>query len=143
MPMLYIGFSKIQSASDYITDSAAGGTALSCGEKTYNGAIGVNLDSLPIENFREYAERIGKATGVVSTSAITHATPASFIAHQPGRTMYEEIAEDFLKTNIDVFIGGGYKHFAERQDGQKLIDSLQLKGYSVLTDINEIEGDLE
>lgn len=135
----HIGFSKTQSASDYITDSAAGGTALSCGEKSYNGAIGVNLDTLPIENFREYSERIGKATGVISTSAITHATPASYIAHQPMRTMYEEIAEDFLKTNIDVFIGGGYKHFAERQDGQNLLDSLESKGYNVQTDINEIE----
>lgn len=135
----HIGFSKTQSASDYITDSAAGGTALSCGEKSYNGAIGVNLDTLPIENFREYSERIGKATGVISTSAITHATPASYIAHQPMRTMYEEIAEDFLKTNIDVFIGGGYKHFAERQDGQNLLDSLESKGYNVQADINEIE----
>jgi alkaline phosphatase len=135
----HIGFSKTQSANGYITDSAAGGTALSCGEKTYNGAIGMNLDTIPIENIREYAEGLGKATCIVSTSAITHATPASFVAHQRGRTMYEEIATDFLKTNIDLFIGGGYKHFSERKDGQNLIDSLQSKGYKVLTDIKKIE----
>lgn len=134
----HVGFSKTQSASDYVTDSAAGGTALSCGQKTYNGAIGVNTDTIPIENIRERTGKLGKATGVVSTSAITHATPASYVAHQPHREMYEEIAADFLKSNIDVFIGGGYKHFTQREDGQNLADTLKAKGYQVLTDMNEI-----
>ena len=115
----YSGFSRTQSANSYITDSAAGGTALSTGTKTYNGAIGVNTDTIPIKTVLEKAEEKGLATGLVSTSAITHATPASFIAHQPRRSMYEAIASDFLKTDIDVFIGGGYKHFTERKDGQK------------------------
>ena len=56
------------------------------------------------------AEDKGLATGLVSTSSITHATPASYIAHRDSRATYEEIASDFLKTDIDVFIGGGYKH---------------------------------
>jgi alkaline phosphatase len=79
------------------------------------------------------------ATGLVSTSAITHATPASFIAHQKDRAMYEEIAADFLETDIDVFIGGGYKHFTERKDGRDLANELKAKGYNVLTDMKEIE----
>lgn len=133
-----VGFSKTQSSNRYVTDSAAGGTALSTGQKTYNGAIGVNADTVAIKTILEMAEEKGMATGLVSTSAITHATPASFIAHQKGRTMYEDIAADFLKTDIDVFIGGGYKHFTERKDGRDLTTELKAKGYNVLTDMDEI-----
>lgn len=133
-----IGFSKTQSSNNYITDSAAGGTALSSGQKTYNGAIGVNADSIPIQTILEMAEEKGLATGLVSTSAITHATPASYIAHQKSRASYEQIAADFMKTDIDVFIGGGYKHFSQRADKRDLILELQQKGYQVLRDMNEI-----
>lgn len=136
--LTHLGFSRTQSSNRWITDSAAGGTALSSGQKTYNGAIGVDTDTVPIVNIREIAEKKGKATGVVSTSAITHATPASFVAHQPQRVMYEEIAGDFLNTNIDVFIGGGYKHFTDRKDGKNLVDSLKSKGYLVLQNMEEI-----
>jgi alkaline phosphatase len=135
----YIGFSKTYSASKYITDSAAGGTALSSGVKTFNGAIGIDPDKNPVKTILEEAEEKGLATGLVSTSAITHATPASFIAHQPSRNMYEEIAADFLKTDIDVFIGGGYKHFTERKDGRNLVNELTRKGYIVERDINKIK----
>jgi len=133
-----IGFSKTQSSDDYITDSAAGGTALSTGKRTYNGAIGVDDDQLPLQTILEEAEEKQLSTGLVSTSAITHATPASFIAHQGARGSYEAIAADFLKTDVDVFIGGGYKHFAVRQDGQDLIRELKAKGYAVLQDMSEI-----
>ena len=95
-----IGFSKTQSANSYITDSGAGATALSTGVKTYNHAIGVDPDTIPVKTVLEFAEERGKATGLVSTSAITHATPAAFIAHVPSRGMYEEIAACFLNTNI-------------------------------------------
>jgi alkaline phosphatase len=133
-----VGFSTTSSADNLITDSAAAGTALSTGQKTKNGAIGVDVNLQPIENIREKLEKKGLATGVVSTSAITHATPAAFIAHQSARSSYEGIAADFLKTNVDVFIGGGYKHFTEREDGVNLIPQLEAKGYQVLTDMDKI-----
>ncbi len=135
-----MGFLKTHSADNYITDSAAGGTALSTGKKTYNGAIGVDTNKKPIVTILEEAEKSGLATGLVSTSAITHATPASFIAHQESRNMYEEIAADFLKTDIDVFIGGGYKHFTERKDGRNLVEELKEKGYQVEQDLNSIKN---
>jgi alkaline phosphatase len=133
-----IGFSKTQSSNNYITDSAAGGTALSTGQKTYNGAIGVNTDTVAIKTILEMAEGKGLATGLVSTSAITHATPASYIAHQGSRGSYEDIAADFMKTDIDVFIGGGYKHFAERKDKRDLTKDLQANGYQVLRNMDDI-----
>ncbi len=134
----HVGFAKTASSDNYITDSAAGGTALSTGEKTYNGAIGVNTDTVAIKTILEMAEEKGLATGLVSTSAITHATPASYIAHQGSRGSYEDIAADFLKTDIDVFIGGGYKHFTQRKDGRDLTRDLQHNGYQVLRNMDEI-----
>ena len=135
----YTGFSKTQSSDNYITDSAAGGTALSAGVKTYNGAIGVDANQNPVKTILEEASENGLATGLVSTSAITHATPASFIAHQAGRNSYEDIAADFLKTDIDVFIGGGLEHFTRRKDGRNLVDELEKKGYQVETEMNKIK----
>lgn len=136
----HIGFINTSSADKYVTDSAAGGTALSTGKKTTNGAIGVDVNKQPIKTILEDAEDKGLATGLVSTSSITHATPASFIAHQESRNMYEEIAADFLKTDIDVFIGGGYKHFTERKDGRNLVEELKQKGYRVEQDMNTIKN---
>jgi len=137
-----VGFSKTESSDSYITDSAAGATALSAGEKTYNGAIGVVVDpkgdTIPVKTILEMAEEKGLATGLVSTSSITHATPASFIAHQKSRDYDEAIAMDFLNTDIDVFIGGGYRFFADRSDKQDLIAMLKKNGYQVVQEMDKI-----
>jgi alkaline phosphatase len=134
-----IGFSKTYSYRKYITDSAAAGTALSTGVKTNNGAIGVGPNKEILLNIRELAEINGLKTGMISTSAITHATPASFVAHVDSRKSYEDIAADFLKTNIDVFIGGGIKNFENREDGRNLSEELKEKGYNVLYNIDDIK----
>ena len=140
----YTGFIMTHSASGYITDSGAGATAIACGKKTYNNAIGVGSDSLPCKTVLEYAEENGLSTGLVSTSAITHATPASFIAHQKERELYEAIAADFLKTDIDVFIGGGGNYFTKRSHSIDLITGLKKKGYEVImypSSINAFQSD--
>ncbi len=126
-----VGLHKTYSYDDYITDSAAGATAFSIGQKTYNGAIGVDKDTVRQETILETADRSGLATGMVATSSITHATPASFIAHQRSRTMDRQIAADFLSTDIEVFVGGGAKFFREGPNGRNLIQELEQKGYQV------------
>ncbi len=136
-----VGLQKTYSINSYITDSGAGATAIACGIKTLNGAIGVNMRGLPVKSILEYAEEHGLSTGLVSTSAITNATPASFIAHQASRDDYEDIARDFLKTDIDIFIGGGKDHFDRREDNHNLLDSLERKGYQVITDMKEIKNE--
>jgi alkaline phosphatase len=133
------GFSITYSTS-YVTDSGAGGTALSTGNKTYNGAIGVDSTGKPVKTILEWAEDKGKATGLVSTSSITHATPASFISHQASRSDYELIAADFLKTPIDVFIGGGINHFAKRKDSMDLTKVLQSKGYTMVYKMDDLKA---
>lgn len=126
-----VGLHKSYSGDTLITDSAAGATAFSCGIKTYNGAIGVGMDTMPVKTILEIAETKGLATGMVATSTIVHATPASFIAHQPSRKMYQAIAADFMKTEIDFFIGGGKKSFDRRKDERELSKELEAKGYLV------------
>src|SRR5690606_9319518 len=76
-----VGLSRTSSSSDKITDSAAGATAISAGVKTYNGAIGLDENKKCVETLLEYFAKEGKSTGLVATSSITHATPASFFAH--------------------------------------------------------------
>ncbi len=128
------------SADNYVTDSAAAGTALSSGTKTNNGMIAVDPQGNKVKTILETAEENGLATGLVATASVTHATPASFIAHQSSRSSYEDIAKDFLRTDIDVFIGGGYDHFAKRADGLNLIDSLIAKGYEVTTSVESLKN---
>jgi alkaline phosphatase len=134
----YTGLAKTFSLTNYITDSAAGGTALSSGRKTKNGVLGQDTLGNKFTSILELAEKNGLSTGLVSTSAITHATPASFIAHVPQRDNYEDIALDFLKTDIDVFIGGGINHFCRRADKLNLFDSLKARGYEVDTTLETI-----
>jgi len=131
-----IGFHKNQASDNYVTDSAAGATAFATGKQTYNGAIGLDSLRVPATTLLEMAEVKGLATGLVSTCDITDATPSSFIAHQRTRSMHEEIALDFLKTDIDVVIGGGRKYFEKRKDGLNLLDTLRKKGYQVHRDLN-------
>ncbi len=136
----YSGFSITFSADNYITDSSAGGTAIACGVKTNNGMIGVTPDSAAVTSIVEIAHKNGLATGVLSTSAITHATPASFVAHNSGRGNYEDIAKDFLNGTVDVFIGGGEDHFRKRADGRDLAVDLKAQGFDVVSTLESLKA---
>ena len=132
-----VGLQKTYGANSLITDSAAAATALACGVKSYNGAIGVNADTLPVMSILEEAEARNMASGLVSTGSITNATPAAFIAHATLCNLTEEIAGDFLKTEIDLFIGGGENAFNRRKsDNRNLLHELEQKGYFV-SDYNQ------
>jgi alkaline phosphatase len=138
----FVGLHKPSAFDDLVTDSSAGATAFACGQKTYNGAVGVDANKKPIKTILEIAEVYGLATGLVATSTITHATPASFIAHQPERDMMEEIALDFMNTPIDLFIGGGKKYFDNRTDKRNLSKELRENGYYVSDFVTESLQDL-
>lgn len=133
-----IALVKTFSEDNFITDSAAAGTAIATGNKTNNGMIGMLPDKTPVRSILRYAEDNGLSTGLVSTSSITHATPASFIANVENRSMYDEIARQFLYTDIDVFIGGGLDNFNKRADSLNLIDSLLARNYQVVKTIPEM-----
>jgi alkaline phosphatase len=133
-----VGLSKTPSGSHKITDSAAGATAFSCGKKTYNGAIGVDMDTNDVETIMEELSVQGWNTGVVSTSSITHATPASFYAHVSSRMMQEEIAKQLSFSEVDFIAGGGYQWFCNRSDSLNYADTLAANGF--LLDTNSIES---
>jgi len=136
----YSGFSKTYSSNNFTTDSGAGGTALACGVKTKNGMIGMSPDSASVQSILELSEKNKLSTGLVVACSVTHATPASYIAHQVNRDMYEEIAVDYLKTDIDVFIGGGRKYFEDRTDGRMLTDELKAKQYQIAYNIKDVQA---
>jgi alkaline phosphatase len=133
-----IGLAQTFSSNSYITDSGAAGTALATGNKTRNGSIGVDSLGKPVKSILQLAEENGLSTGIISTSSITDATPASFVAHELNRSNYEAIALDLLKSGVDIFIGGGYNNFAKRSDKLNLLDSLRFRGYEVDTTMDMI-----
>lgn len=131
-----------------VSDSAAGATAFSCGLKTFNGAIGVTPALAPCGTLLEAAHRQGFATGLVATSRITHATPASFYAHVPDRDLESEIAAFLIgeagtglagPAPVDFAFGGGRCFFVPqgedgscRTDETDLLKKAREKGFRVL-----------
>lgn len=99
------GVMTTDSANSVVTDSAAAGTAMATGYKTNNGMISVTPDGKILKTILEAAREEGKATGLVSTTRITHATPAVFAAHVLDRDDEITIAGQMLKTNVDVLLG--------------------------------------
>jgi alkaline phosphatase len=136
----YSGFSITYSANNYVTDSGAGGTAIACGIKANNYSIGMTPDSVAVPSIIEMAHMNGLATGVVSTSAITDATPASFVAHNMDRFNSEAIAEEFLKGSLDIFLGGGEDYFRKRKDERDLTTDLQKQGFDVVYTYDELKA---
>ncbi|MDR2039838.1 MAG: alkaline phosphatase [Bacteroidales bacterium] len=135
----HIGFSKTYSANNYITDSAAGGTAIACGIKTNNSMIGMDPDKKSVKSMLEYAAEYGMSTGIAVTCEVTHATPASFYAHQPQRDMEEKIAIDLLNSDITVCIGGGRNKLEKRSDKQNITEQMKSKGYQIAYSMDEVK----
>lgn len=134
-----------EDSAQNITDSASAATAMSSGVKTYNAAIAVDNDKSEVKTVLEAAKGKGKATGLVATSEITHATPASFGAHDENRKNMNSIADDYYndlikgKHKIDVLLGGGKSNFV-RPD-VNLAKAFEKDGYSYVTDKKQMLKD--
>jgi alkaline phosphatase len=123
-----------------ITDSAPAATALATGNKTNDKFIGVTPAKTPVASILEAAKLKGKATGLVATSQIMHATPADYSSHYPDRSKEELIAEQQVYNNIDVMFGGGWSRLSGREDKEDLIAVLGQKGYAYVTQRSELEN---
>ncbi|MBW8003082.1 MAG: alkaline phosphatase [Planctomycetes bacterium] len=130
------GWIRTHSADSAVTDSAAAGTALAVGVKTDNKMIGMTADGTKYQTILEAVKEKGFATGLVVTSAITHATPASFGSHVTRREMENEIAEQLIENEITVLFGGGREFFlpkanrkSKRNDQRDLIVQARALGY--------------
>ena len=137
----HIGYQRTYSANSVITDSAPAASAWACGEKFNNGEICFHGDGRPFKpSILELAKKQGKATALVATSTITHATPASFGAHVVNRNCENEIARQFIQvTGVDLLLGSGVSKFQSTTAdacGTKgdFIAEAQTKGYAVAFD---------
>lgn len=154
------GFVRTFSNDAMVTDSAASMTAYMTGVKTNNDVIGMTASSLyqsangtPVPTIGELAKHRGWGLGVVTTTRVTHATPAAVYAHTTDRDLEEDIAVQLvpgdpaynvqLMDGADVVFGGGTKQFSARKDGRDLLAALRAGGYTVATDragFNAISG---
>jgi len=121
-----VGLVDTRNVDGRITDSGASATAYAAGLLTYNQSIGMGPDTLPVASILELAAERGLATGLVATSSIVHATPASFAAHVADRYEYEAIAAQMANSGLDVVLGGGRKFFdpSARDDGRDYLTSI-------------------
>ncbi|EDO18171.1 hypothetical protein Kpol_1031p79 [Vanderwaltozyma polyspora DSM 70294] len=150
-----IGSSRTRSNSSLVTDSAAGATAFSCGLKSYNGAIGVDPFKNPCGTILEAAKLSGYSTGLVVTTRLTDATPASFSSHVDYRVQEDQIALQqlghySLGPMVDLLMGGGRTHFytginkfgsfGSRKDNRNLIKESIANGWSYAGSRNEFDS---
>ncbi|MCX8129034.1 MAG: alkaline phosphatase [Clostridia bacterium] len=145
MDEIAAGLSKTYWSDGPITDSAPGGTALATGHKTYNAYVGVlpkKDGEKPVASVLEAAKLEGKATGLVVTSNIQHATPADFSAHYPDRGRYDILGEQQVYNRLDVVLGAGSQYLEKdkRRDKEDLVRVLKDKGYEYITTPQEMQS---
>lgn len=114
-----IGSSMTNPEESIVVDSACSATMLATGLPTASEVIGINSNGDHVETVLEKAKRVGKATGLVSDTRLTHATPAAFAAHQPHRSLENDIASDMLTTGADVMLSGGLRHWIPQSTNEK------------------------
>lgn len=133
------GTVETRASNSLVTDSAASATAYSCGLKTYNNAIGVLDNQTACGTIMEAAKLSGRwRTALVTTSRITHATPASFSAHTRNRFMENEIAvQQATQQQVDLLFGGGWKYFISRTDQRNLFSEMEARGYTTTTNYSQ------
>ncbi|CUS47239.1 MAG: alkaline phosphatase PhoB [Idiomarinaceae bacterium HL-53] len=141
-----VGAASTYPADDtLITDSAASATTLASRVKTYNGAIGVDIEKSPVESLMETAKAEGFLTGAIATTRVTHATPAAFFTHVHYRRQEREIAEQFAQFNedgewkFDLLLGSGREFFRyENEDGTQVdhLADMQSRGMQVIESID-------
>lgn len=150
--MAVSGMIVTHSSDSPVTDSAASATAMASGVKTHNGVIGMDEQLAHVPTILEMAIAAGRSVGLVTTSQVSHATPAAFAAHVEHRKMMTEIAEQMLSTGPDVLLGGGEDEFlqqqetgcypepGERKDGRNLIAEAVANDYLYICDKRALDS---
>ncbi len=124
------GIAFTDSLTGEVPDSAATATALATGIRTKNGMIAmvpVDGKDVSVMTLVELAQKLGKSTGIITTTRVTHATPAAFASHVPSRRMEPEIAKQLVESGVDVIMGGGLRYFDEA-----LLEKAREYGYNVV-----------
>lgn len=128
----YTALAVTYSASNGVTDSAAGGTALATGCKTYNGGLGVKADSVTAAtSVAAWAKQAGAAVGVTTSVSVDHATPGAFYAHQDSRNKYYEVGQDLIASGFDFFAGSDFLKPKNPAGGSDLYAQCATAGYTI------------
>lgn len=129
----YQGITNTKSKNSKITDSAAGGTAIACGKKTVNSAVGVDSSkNNKLESLAFILKKKNWRIGIASNVSLDHATPASFYAHSASRKHYFEIAKEISESNFEYFAGGGLLKPQKNAISQNVYSNLKEKGYNII-----------
>ena len=132
---------RVSQASLVVEDPSAA-TQLATASPSRNGMVGVDADGREQPNLRELAHTLGKATGIVSDTRLTHATPGAFLAHVPYRGAEDTIAEQIVASTVDVALSGGRRHFhageGGRDDERDLLDEARSAGFDVVATADEL-----
>jgi alkaline phosphatase len=126
----YVGLQRTYSANKLVTDSAAAGSALATGQKTNNGMIAMNPDTVAVKSLAEEAMEKGKRAGAAVTCRVTDATPAVFFSHAPSRKFMDDIAVQMTNSGLYFLSGGGTKYWSGREDGLDLVGQAEAMGYT-------------
>ena len=145
---------QVPALGTLVTDSAAAATAMATGRRTVNGTISLGSEAEPLTTILELARRDSRGTGLVTTTRLTHATPAAFAAHVADREAENEIAKHMLASGADVMLGGGLRHWipanaiasdfaaykgkSKREDKANLVEKAKDIGYTFVTDGKEL-----
>ena len=134
-------YMDVASRNSLVTGSAASASAWGSGHRINNNMVNMSPDEDPYRTICEIFRDAGKATGLVTTTRITHATPAGFGINMPARWMEDEIAEQYLERGYDVLMGGGEHHFSadHRDDGADLYGGFTDAGYRVIRERNNLD----
>ncbi|MBO5876023.1 MAG: alkaline phosphatase [Bacteroidales bacterium] len=125
-----VGIQRTYSANKLVTDSAAAGSALATGQKTNNGMISMNPDTVAVKSLAEEAMEKGKRAGAAVTCRVTDATPAVFFSHAPSRKLMDDIAVQMTNSGLYFLSGGGTKYWSGREDGVDLVGQAEAMGYT-------------
>jgi alkaline phosphatase len=128
--------------NDMVTDSAASAAAWGCGHRVPNQSVNMGPNGEKYTPILTVFREAGKSTGLVTTTRITHATPAGFAANVPHRRYEDEIAQQYFERKHDVYLGGGRDHFNKdkREDGVDLFTKFREDGYHVINNKSELES---
>jgi alkaline phosphatase len=160
LDQIRVGAIKTYIADSVVADSAPAASAFATGYRTSDKFISVgprnptlpgvpppdpSLSYKPLATVLEGAKLMGKGTGIVVTSRVTHATPAAYYAHVPSRRMENDIMEQGVYQNLDVVLGGGKRHLlskeygGKRTDDENLMETLKERGYTFVTTAEELQ----
>jgi alkaline phosphatase len=139
-----IGLSDTSAANSWVTDSAAGMTAIVTGQKVNNGVLSQAPDGTPYKTILEYAEEHGLSTGVVSNMAMADATPAACYAHVDSRKKFGDIFSQIWKPRfgdgVDLVLGGGKKRILDslKESNIDLAQAAPAAGWKIYESLAEV-----